>query len=76
MRVLEIIFQTVKTQFPQWENDALTHSKYREIGDWMRTRFGKDSGRVQQMIFVERLSSHGSRRASVKVSAGKISSKL
>lgn len=50
----------------------LTANRYRAMGDWMRERFGDDAGRVQQLVFVGRLETHGSRRP-VKGSGKKIS---
>lgn len=50
------------TVFPQWEDGGLTLNRYRYMGDWMRERFGADAGRVNQLVFVDRLHTHGSRR--------------
>lgn len=58
--------------FPEWADKSLTLNRYRQIGDWMRERFGRDAGRVQQLVFVDRLETHGSRRV-VKGRGEKIS---
>lgn len=41
--------------FPEWEGSSLTASKYREVGDFFRGRFGKLSGWAHQYLFFENL---------------------
>lgn len=49
--------------FPEWKNRAVTQARYREAGDFLRSRFGELTGIAHQYLFYDNLLNWRSRRA-------------
>lgn len=45
----------VRLYFPEWAGRSLTDARYRQLGDFMRDRFGGLTGWAQQYLFFENL---------------------
>lgn len=46
---------TVRNYFPQWKEKSLTNSRYAEIGDFYRNRFGTLAGWAHQFLFYDNM---------------------